>query len=78
MNEIIRICKEDEKSFELIGKIYTILNCKPPLRSLVLKVLVNLCRNEALPIMELDKKIKPLIDSMGDDDLSEYCRLLSV
>uniref|UniRef100_A0A0N5C589 Symplekin_C domain-containing protein n=1 Tax=Strongyloides papillosus TaxID=174720 RepID=A0A0N5C589_STREA len=78
MNEIIRICKEDEKSIEFIEKLYTILNGKPPLRSLALKALVNLCRNEALPIMELDKKIKPLIDSMSDDELSEYCRLLSL
>uniref|UniRef100_A0A0K0FJY3 SufBD protein n=1 Tax=Strongyloides venezuelensis TaxID=75913 RepID=A0A0K0FJY3_STRVS len=79
MNEIIRICKEDEKSIEFIKKRYTILNGKPPLRSLALKALVNLCRNEALPIMELDKNVKLLIDSMSDDELSsEFCRILSL
>uniref|UniRef100_A0A0K0FJX6 RPOL4c domain-containing protein n=1 Tax=Strongyloides venezuelensis TaxID=75913 RepID=A0A0K0FJX6_STRVS len=62
MNEIKRIFNEDEKFIE----------------SLALKALVSLCRNEALPIMELDKNIKPLIDSMSDDELSEFCRLLSL
>ncbi|CEF64775.1 Hypothetical protein SRAE_1000302800 [Strongyloides ratti] len=78
MNEIVRICNEDEKSIEFIEKLYTILNGKPPLRSLALKALVNLCKNEALPIMELEEKLKPLMESFTDEDMSEYCRLLSL
>uniref|UniRef100_A0A0K0DZY7 Symplekin_C domain-containing protein n=1 Tax=Strongyloides stercoralis TaxID=6248 RepID=A0A0K0DZY7_STRER len=78
MNEIVRICNEDEKSIEFIEKLYTILNSKPPLRSLALKALVNLCKNDALSIMELEEKLKLLVESFTDEELSEYCRLLSL
>uniref|UniRef100_A0A0N4ZWZ8 Rod_C domain-containing protein n=1 Tax=Parastrongyloides trichosuri TaxID=131310 RepID=A0A0N4ZWZ8_PARTI len=78
MNEIVKICNEDEKSIEFIEKLYTILNTKSPLRCLALKALVNLCKNEALSITELDKNTKHLIDSMTEEEISDYCRLLSL